>query len=72
MSWDRITDRSLEFLSRSKFSSKLTKLNLEDCNVSDIGICMLLQSENCQLLQELNLSNSIDKQNNRISDLTLK
>ena len=28
MSWDRITDRTLESLSRSKFSCKLVKLNL--------------------------------------------
>lgn len=33
---------------------------------------MLLQSENCRVLQELNLSNSIDKQNNRISDVSLR
>lgn len=44
MSWERVTDRTLESLARSKFSTKLTKLNLEDCNVSDLGVCLLFQS----------------------------
>ena len=51
MSWDRISDRTLESLSRSKFCCKLVKLNLEDCNVSDIGASMLFHSENSIVLQ---------------------
>lgn len=72
MSWNRITDRTVAAIAQSRFCCKLTKLNLEDCNITDQGVILLCTSENSTQLQDLNLSNSVGKQNNIISDVSLK
>jgi hypothetical protein len=46
MSWQRITNKTLYSYGLSKYCSKLVELSLEDCQISDIGIDEMSESEN--------------------------
>lgn len=44
MNWNRITDVTMEALSKSQYTKGLKILNLEDCAVTDNGIMLMCQS----------------------------
>jgi 23S rRNA pseudoU1915 N3-methylase RlmH len=71
MSWQRITNKTLYSLGLSKYCSKLKHLYLEDCQISDIGVDELSESENSLSLETLVLNNSIKQKNNLITDKSL-
>jgi Ran GTPase-activating protein (RanGAP) involved in mRNA processing and transport len=71
MSWQRITNKTLYSLGLSKSCVKLRELFLEDCQISDIGVDELAESENSLSLQTLVLNNSIKQKNNQITDKSL-
>jgi hypothetical protein len=71
MSWQRITNKTLYSLGLSKHCAKLKELFLEDCQIGDIGVDELSESENSLSLSTLVLNNSIKQKNNQITDKSL-
>jgi hypothetical protein len=69
MSWQ--TNKTLYSLGLSKHCSRLKELFLEDCQIGDIGVDELSESENSLALQTLVLNNSIKQKNNQITDKAL-